>query len=302
MTKQIESSVGEDVRGVTGGSSRRSFLAMSLMAPFAARGGGLFALAPKSAIPVGLELYSVREGLKKDLDGTVKAVAGMGYQCVEFYAPYWEWSEQQTKDIRKLIDDLGVTCHSTHNASSYVTKENIGKTRDRCGILGCKYVVVASTDVAGQGIDGWRKFADVLNHANEGLASAKMHAGYHNHKAEFVPIGGVRPMEVLAKNTKPTVMLQLDVGTCLEAGADPVAWIRANPGRIRSIHCKDWSPDAGKGYTVLFGEGVADWKAILAAAEHGGGVEHYLIEQEGSRMSELDTARECLKTYRAMRA
>jgi sugar phosphate isomerase/epimerase len=160
---------------------------------------------------------------------------------------------------------------------------------------------VASTDVEGQGIDGWRKFADVLNEANEGFASAKMHAGYHNHKTEFVAIDGVRPIEVLAKNTKPTVMLQLDVGTCLEAGGDPVAWIKANPGRIRSLHLKDWSPDTGKGYTVLFGEGVADWKAIFAAAEHGGGVEYYLIEQEGSRMSELDTARECLGTYRKMR-
>ena len=58
---------------------------------------------------VGLELYSVREGLKKDLDGTVKAVAQMGYQCVEFYAPYWEWTEAQTKDMRKLLDDLGET-------------------------------------------------------------------------------------------------------------------------------------------------------------------------------------------------
>jgi sugar phosphate isomerase/epimerase len=299
MTKHIGGHVGEDSRVSAGGFSRRSFLAMSAVLPFSMRVAS--APAPASATPVGLELYSVREGLKKDLDGTVKAVAGIGYQCVEFYAPYWEWTEAQTKDMRKLLDDLGVKCYSTHNASSYVTKENIAKTRDRCGILGCKYAVVASTEVE-PGIDGWRKFADVLNDANDGLASANMHAGYHNHKAEFVPMGGVRPIEVLAKSTKPSVMLQLDVGTCLEAGADPVAWIKANPGRIRSIHCKDWSPDAGKGYTVLFAEGVADWKAIFAAAEHGGGVEYYLIEQEGSRMSELDTARECLKTYRTMRA
>jgi sugar phosphate isomerase/epimerase len=301
MTKHIGGVSNGNLLRARGGSSvsRRSFLAMSAMAPLAMRGVG--SPAPKAAIPVGLELYSVREGLKKDLDGTVKAVAGIGYQCVEFYAPYWEWSEQQTKDMRKLLDELGVKCYSTHNASSYVTKENIGKTRDRCGILGCKYAVVASTDVEGQGIDGWRKFADVLNEANEGLAPAKMHTGYHNHKAEFVAIDGVRPIEVLAKNTKPAVMLQLDVGTCLEAGGDPVAWIQANPGRIRSLHLKDWSPDAGKGYTVLFGEGAADWKAIFAAAEHGGGVEYYLIEQEGSRMSELDTARECLATYRKMR-
>jgi sugar phosphate isomerase/epimerase len=301
MTKHIHSSSrGKSM--VAESSSvipRRSFLAMSAVMPFAIRGIG--APAAKPVIPVGLELYSVREGLKKDLDSTVKAVAGLGYQCVEFYAPYWDWSEQQTKDTRKLLDDLGVKCYSTHNASSNVTKENVAKTRDRCAILGCKYVVVASTNNEGQGLDGWRKFADVLNEANEALTTAKMHSGYHNHKTEFVPIDGVRPIEVLAKNTKPTVMLQLDIGTCLEAGADPVAWIKANPGRIRSIHCKDWSPDVGKGYTVLFGEGVADWKAIFAAAEHGGGVEYYLIEQEGSRMSELDTARECLKTYREMR-
>jgi sugar phosphate isomerase/epimerase len=96
-------------------------------------------------------------------------------------------------------------------------------------------------------------------------------------------------------------MLQLDVGTCVEAGSDPVAWIRANPGRIRSIHCKDWSPDPAKGYKVLFGEGVADWKGIFQAAESVGGVEYYLIEQEGSRFSEFDTARKCLQAYRSLR-
>src|SRR5579862_430734 len=123
MTKHIGRGFGsrEALRRAGGGFSRRSFLAMSAMAPFALRGADAIAsLAPSRAIPVGLELYSVREGLKKDLDGTVKAVAAMGYQCVEFYAPYWEWSEAQTKEMRKLIDDLGVKCYSTHNASSYV--------------------------------------------------------------------------------------------------------------------------------------------------------------------------------------
>jgi sugar phosphate isomerase/epimerase len=81
-------------------------------------------------------------------------------------------------------------------------------------------------------------------------------------------------------------------------GSDPVLWIRANPGRIRSIHCKDWSPDAGKGYSVLFGEGVADWKNIFEAAESVGGVEYYLVEQEGSRYSEFDTARKCLEAFK----
>jgi sugar phosphate isomerase/epimerase len=272
--------------------SRRSFLVMSAMLPWALRSQGA---AP---VPVGLELYSVRNALKDDLASTVRAVAKMGYQCVEFYAPYFEWTESQTKDIRKLLDDLGIHCYSTHNDSSYLGPEKISRARDLNLILGCKYVVTASSHEK-PGLDGWKAVADSLNSAAEKLEPSGLKAGYHNHQTEFTPIDGIRPMEIIAKNTKPSVMLQLDVGTCIEAGSDPVAWVRANPGRIRSLHLKEWSPEAGKGYTVLFGEGVANWKAIFEAAESVGGVEYYLIEQEGSRFSELDTAKKCLETFRA---
>ena len=274
--------------------SRRSFLAFSATLPWA-----LSARAAKS-IPVGLELYSVREELKRDPEGTVRAVAEMGYQGVEFYAPYFEWSEAQTKQMRKLLDDLGIRCFSTHNDSSYFGKENLPKARDLNLILGSKYVVMASSK-PNPGVDGWKTVADALNTAADQLETSGLKAGYHNHRPEFTAIDGQRPMEILAKNTKPTVMLQLDVGTCLEAGSDPVTWIRANPGRIRSLHLKDWSPEPEKGYKVLFGEGAADWKNIFAAAESGGEVEYYLIEQEGSRFTELDTARRCLQSFRQMR-
>jgi sugar phosphate isomerase/epimerase len=247
------------------------------------------------AIPVGLELYSVREAMKKDLEGTVRAVAKMGYQCVEFYAPYFEWSEAQTKHIRKLMDDLGIKCYSTHNDEEYFSAKNIAQTRHRNLILGCKYVVLAWSDPK-TGSDGWKALADELNSAADQLEPAGLKVGYHNHQAEWKAVEGKRPMEILAGNTKPSVMLQLDVGTCLEGGGDPVAWIRANPGRIRSIHCKEWSPQ--QGYKVLFGEGVADWKGIFSAAENGGGVEYYLVEQEGSRFSELETAQKCLEGFR----
>jgi sugar phosphate isomerase/epimerase len=102
--------------------------------------------------------------------------------------------------------------------------------------------------------------------------------------------------------------MQFDVGTCIEAGSDPVAWINSNPGRIKSIHCKDWAPgpasgsESGedKGYRVLFGEGMAPWARIFEAAESTGGVEYYLIEQEGSRYPELETVERCLATWRAL--
>jgi sugar phosphate isomerase/epimerase len=241
----------------------------------------------------------VRNELQRDPQGTVRAVAKMGYQGVEFYAPYFEWSEEQTKQMRKLLDELGIRCFSTHNDSSFMNAENIGRARDKNLILGSKCVVMASAQPA-PGLDGWKAVAESLNSAAEQLEKSGLKAGYHNHQLEFTPIEKQRPIEVLAKNTKPSIMLQLDVGTCLEAGSDPVAWIRANPGRIRSLHCKDWSPDPAKGYSVLFGEGSADWKGIFEAAESVGGAEYYLVEQEGSRFSELETAERCLKAFRAM--
>jgi sugar phosphate isomerase/epimerase len=257
-------------------------------------------MAPSSSIPVGLELYSVREALKKDPDGTVRAVAQMGYQCVEFYAPYFEWSDAQAKQMRKVLDELGIRCYSTHNGLDNFGADKIGRARDLNQILGSKYMVLAWSDPKTD-MNGWKALAEKLNAAADTLQSSGMKVGYHNHDAEWRAVGGKRPMDILASGTKPSVMLQLDVGTCLEAGADPVDWIRANPGRIRSIHCKDWSPAPDLGYKVLFGEGKADWKGIFQAAENGGGVEFYLIEQEGSRYPELETAKRCLEAYRAMR-
>jgi sugar phosphate isomerase/epimerase len=249
---------------------------------------------------MGMEMYSVREALKKDPQGTVRAIAEMGYQGLEFYAPYFEWTQTQAKEMKKLLDDLGIRCFSTHNDASYLKKDKIQNAIDLNLVLGSKYVVMASSKPK-PGLDGWKEIADDLNFAAEKLEGAGLKAGYHNHQLEFTPVDRTRPMEVLAKNTKPSVMLQLDVGTCIEAGSDPVAWIRANPGRIRSVHCKDWSPEAGKGFSVLFGEGAADWKAIFAAAENAGGAEFYLMEQEGSRFTELETAKRCLEAYRTKR-
>ncbi|MGB2633787.1 MAG: sugar phosphate isomerase/epimerase [Candidatus Acidiferrum sp.] len=273
--------------------SRRSFLAFSAVMPWAWR-----AAAATAKIPMGIEMYSVRDELKKDPQGTVRAIAAMGYQGLEFYAPYFEWSHAQAKEMKKLLDDLGIRCFSTHNDASYMNKEHIQNAVDLNLNLGSKYVVMASSQPK-PGLDGWKEIADALNFAAEKLEASGLKAGYHNHQLEFTPVDGVRPMEILAKNTKPSVMLQLDVGTCLEAGSDPAAWIRANPGRIRSVHCKDWAPGPDKGYSVLFGEGIADWKAIFAAAESVGGAEYYLMEQEGSRYSELETAKKCLELYHA---
>ena len=220
----------------------------------------------------------------------------MGYECVEFYGPYFQWTEAQTKQMRKVLNDIGIRCYSTHNDEENFLPSNLSRARDMNMILGSHYVVCAHAEPKGN--DGWKAVAEMLNAAEEKFAVSGLHAGYHNHQPEFTPVNGRRPMEILAKQTMPSIALQLDVGTCLEVGSDPVAWIRAHPGRIRSMHCKDWSRDSKKGYEVLFGEGDVDWKSIFAAAEGVGGIEYYLVEQEGSRYSELETAEKCLAAFR----
>ncbi len=274
--------------------SRRTFLGAS-----GAVALGLAAPAGKN-IPIGLELYSVRDELAKDDMGTVRAVAKMGYQVVEFFAPYYNWTTDHAKEMRKLMDDLGIRCHSTHNNAQNYNVESLPKAIELNQILGSTYLVLASAARV-QGLDGWKKVGEQLTDFSTRLKAAGLRTGYHNHKTEFVPIDGKRPMEVIADNTPPEVMLQFDVGTCVEAGSDPVAWIKANPGRIRSLHCKDWAPGPDKGYRVLFGEGSFDWKPIFAAAESVGGVEYYLIEQEGSRFPSLETAQRCIDTWKKVK-
>jgi sugar phosphate isomerase/epimerase len=255
--------------------------------------------AAKRKISNGLELYSVRDELKKDLMGTVRAVAKMGYENVEFFSPYYDWTVSYAKEVRKLLDDLGVKCLSTHNSGQTFTPERLPKAIELNQALGCRYVVQAS---AGRvtNLDGWKGVAENLARSAETLKSAGLRAGYHNHAVEFKALEGKMPMEVLAANTPADVMLQLDVGTCVEMKVDPVAWIKSNPGRIRSLHLKDWSE--AEGFKVLLGEGSSPWKKILAAAEKTGGAEFYLVEQEGSRFTPLETAEMCLKTLRKLRS
>ena len=270
--------------------SRRSFLATAAasLAP---------AALSASRYPIGLELYSCREILQKDLEGTVTAVAKMGYEVVEFYSPYFAWTADRAKEVRKLLDGLGIRCRSTHNGTEAFAPEGVAKAIELNGILGSEWVVMASPGTV-RTLDDYKKVAERLNQAGEKFKAAKLRAGYHNHGAEFKALEGTRPIDIIAQNTGKDVLLQLDVGTCVEVGQDPVAWINKNPGRFATIHLKDYSPEAGKGYRVLFGDGAAPWKQIFQAVEKTGGIQFYIMEQEGYSLPELETVKLCLDNFK----
>ena len=165
--------------------SRRSFLALAGALPFALKASS----AAGGKVPVGLELYSVRDELAKDLTGTVRTVAKMGYEVVEFYSPYFSWTPEKAKEVRKLLDDLGVRCRSTHNDSTTLMPENLPKAIELNQIIGSEYVIMASSGRV-TGLDGWKAIGDRLNAAAEKLKSADMSTGYHNHQTEWMPVEG----------------------------------------------------------------------------------------------------------------
>jgi len=294
--------------------SRRTFLTISAAIPAAvAARVSVNASAAEPATPepvvsrkrsIGLELYSVRGELARDLPNTLKTVAKIGYEVVEFYSPYFKWTPAYTKDVRAQMDDLGLRCYSTHNGfESFTSADNLGHAIELNQILGARCLILAGAPRT-SGVDGWKRLCEKLTADVDQLEPHGLSVGYHNHQSEWAKLeNGQRIIEVIAAHTPKQFVLQLDVGTCEEAGVDPVAWVKANPGRIKCMHLKDWAPGGHaeeKGYRVLFGEGVTPWKELLAAAESVGGLEYFLIEQEGSRFSEFETAKKCLENWKRM--
>ena len=153
----------------------------------------------------------------------------MGYEVVEFYAPYFSWTPEQAKDVRKLLDDLGIRCNSTHNSTSSFTAEGLPKAIELNQIIGSKNIILASAGGV-DGIDGWKVLGEQMTKVSETLQPLGMGTGFHNHETEWAGPVGQRPMDVLAANTPKEFTLQLDVGTVIEAGADPLRGSTRIPG------------------------------------------------------------------------
>ncbi len=281
-------------------TQRRDFISFAASA-LAAASSALKAAPARKNLPIGIQLYSVRGELKKDLMETVRTVGKLGYQCVEFYAPYYSWDLAYARSVRNLLNDMGLKCYSTHNSAAAFEPEGLAKSIELNQILGSKTVVMAHPGKVAGGSEGWKRVAEKLNNASVILQKEGLRAGYHNHNPEFRKLddGGV-PIDIVAGQTNQDLVLQLDVANCLDSGGNPVAYIEAYKGRIRSMHVKDWSPEKGKAYAVILGDGSAQWPAIFDTAESVGGVEYYLVEQEESGRPEMEAAKLSLAAYQRL--
>jgi sugar phosphate isomerase/epimerase len=265
--------------------SRRSFLqATGAVAAIAAasrvEAGRLG--AGRLRVPIGLQLYSVRNQLATDFAGTLAQVRSAGYTVVEA-AGYFD---RPAADFRRAMDAAGLRCISTHHALN-VLETQLDQWLDYGHTIGLEYIVCSSSggmhrDPAAKGpptLDDWHWIAGELNRIGEKVKSAGMTLGVHNHVPEFAVIDGVLVYSELLRLTDPKlVVFEMDCGWVYASGHNPVDFLSKSPERFPLMHVKDMIPSAnGPMHSTELGRGQIDYAPILRAAT---GLKQYFVEQE----------------------
>jgi len=243
---------------------------------------------------IGLQLYTVRDTMKTDFEGTIAKVAATGYKEVEF-AGYFAHSP---KDVRAILDKNALaspSCHVTYD----VVEKKWPETLEAAKIVGHNYIICPWIDEKQRAEPGgWKRAAELFNKAGEASKKAGIQFGYHNHSFEFIPadsLGGKLPYDFLLAETNPKlVTMELDLCWISVAGKDPLAYFEKYPGRFPLVHVKDWikdpnATDSYKGATgssvkiggrlADVGQGTIDWKRIFAHSEKAG-IKHYFVEND----------------------
>lgn len=288
--------------------SRRRFLqqgglGLAGAAAFASAMARDAAEARALGLPVGLQLYSIRDLLAKDYEGTLRAIGKLGYEEVELFG-------EQTRppaELRQVLQSAGLRAVSAH----YSVQDLQGKFDEKIAYakaLGLQYMICAFPWLANPAriqpvpkdggewfaavmkhinLDDYKWLAELFNKAGEQTKKAGIQFGYHNHNIEFRAYGGVTGFDTLLAGTDPAlVKMEMDCGWVHIAGQDPVAYLTKHPGRFPLLHVKDVKKGVkptttieGAAPTTPVGQGVLDWNALFAAAKKSG-VRHYFVEQE----------------------
>lgn len=223
---------------------------------------------------IALQLYTVRRLAADDLPGTLGAVAAAGYRAVELAG----LPEVPPGELARLLDEVSLRVVAAHEGLERL-RDDVAAVADRLAEVGCRRVIVPwMPEEDRRTADDVRRFAAELGGFADVLAERGMRLGYHNHAFEFEPLDGTTAWEVLLAELPPEVELELDVYWAAVGGRDPVAEIRANPGRIRLLHMKDLAAGA-EPHDAPAGQGTLPFPDIVEAARSTG-VDWYVVEQD----------------------
>lgn len=253
---------------------RRSFLrSLSAAAAAALTPSAAAALRNRAIEPIGIQLYTLRRLMQNDVEGTIAAIAGIGYREVEFAG----LAGKTAAEMRAILDRNGMRAVASHHSMRDV-REGWPKVLEDANTLGQRYVLVAS--LGGQdraSLDGFRRVAEEFNRAGEAAKAAGLQFAYHNHDFEFRVIDGVVPYDLLLERCDAQlVQMEMDLFWIVNGGQDPLAYFARHPGRFPLVHVKDRTAD---GNMVNVGAGVIDFRAIHARASQAG-IRHWLVEHD----------------------
>ena len=230
---------------------------------------------------VGIQLYTVRDLMKQDFEGTLSRVGATGYKEVEF-AGYFNHTPEQ---VRAALDHAGLTAPSAHVGFDAL-ESGFEATVQTAHQVGHQFLVCAWVpQERRKTVDDWKHISETLNRAGSVCKDAGIQFAYHNHNFEFVTVEGKVPYDVMLESTDPAlVKLEIDLFWITFAGADPLAYFGRYPGRVPLVHVKDMrpklSPDATPEAVMTdVGKGSIDWKKIFARSSQAG-IQHYFVEHD----------------------
>jgi sugar phosphate isomerase/epimerase len=245
-------------------------------------------MADPLGLPIGFQVFPVREMLGKDFAGTLRQLAAVGYRTVEMCSPpsYADYgfaplASLKASEMRRIIQDAGLRCESCHYQFNEL-KQQLAPRIAFAKELGLKQMILSTFGLRREAtMDDWRRAADELNKIGAEIQKAGLQTGFHNHDFEFKQINGVLVYDELMSRLDPKLIkMQFQVAV-ISLGYEAATFFTKYPGRFISAHLADWS-SAGK-KTVAVGKGVVDWKKLFASAKTGG-VKNYFVEVDLDEM------------------
>ena len=266
--------------------TRRQFIGKTAMAAGALTGAGTIRTsAAPLGLPIGFQVYPIREMLAKDFAGTLRRMAALGYQSVEMCSPpgyvssgFGPLVSMKASEMRRIIQSAGLKCASCHY-SFLELRENLDERMAFAQELGLTQMVASGFWLKPEArLADWLQACDEINKIGARIKKAGLQLGFHNHHLEFKELDGVLIYDAIMGRLDPDLIkMQFQVAV-VNAGYQPATYLTKYPGRFISMHLSDWSA-ADKQKAVPIGQGMIDWPKLFAAARTGG-VKNYFVEMD----------------------
>ena len=248
---------------------------------------------------VGLQLYSVREECKRNLEATLEAASSLGYTGVEpwgYDGSDVAWMDRDGMTLRRMLEEAKLACCGMHVATQAIEPARLSRTVGLSLVLGNPFVVVAADRARMSSMAGIAELAGILNRAAEMTARHGLAVGYHAHGFDFARVEGKVAWYELFGRLAREVVMQLDNGNCASGGGDPLDVLRRFPGRARTVHLKEHDGPPGS----VIGEGNMDWPETFRLCETLHATEWYVVEEGEEQGLGFEACRRSREALRRM--